>query len=42
MFYELVEESIMADQITNDLKLNDDNDDDEKKKSIDKSSPSTS
>ncbi|CAF1122683.1 unnamed protein product [Rotaria sordida] len=38
----LVEESIMADQITNDLKLNDDNDDDEKKKSIDKSSPSTS
>ncbi|CAF3142766.1 unnamed protein product [Rotaria socialis] len=33
----LVEESIMADQIINDLKLTDDNDDDEKKKSIDKS-----
>ncbi len=36
----LVEESIIADQITNDLKLTDD-DDDEKKKSIDKS-PSSS
>ncbi|CAF4167436.1 unnamed protein product [Adineta steineri] len=36
----LVEESLMVDQIANDLKLNDDNDDDEKKKSIDKS-PST-
>jgi hypothetical protein len=36
----LVEESIIADQISNDLKLTDD-DDDEKKKSIDKS-PSSS
>jgi hypothetical protein len=35
----LVEESIIADQITNDLKLTDD--DDEKKKSIDKSSSSS-
>ena len=35
----LVEESIMADQISNDLKLTDD--DDEKKKSIDKSPSNT-
>jgi hypothetical protein len=36
----LVEESIMVDQINNDLKITDDNDDDEKKKSVDKSSTS--
>lgn len=37
----LVEESIIADQISNDLKLTEDDDDEEKKKSMDKSSTST-